>query len=769
MAHLPALISDLALILIVAGLTTLIFKILKQPLVLGYLVAGFLAGPHFDLFFTVSDSTNINTWAEIGIIFLLFALGLEFSIKKLSSVGHTAFIAAITEVVSMLIIGYLCGQAMGWNTMDSIFLGGMLSMSSTTIIIKAFDDLNVKGLRFTQLVFGTLIVEDIVGIIMMVMMSTIAASTNISEIGLLISVLRLSFFLVLWFVLGIFIIPQFFRKVRKDLNNETLLTVSLGLCLGMVVLATEIGFSAALGAFITGSILAETREAERIEHLLLPVKDLFGAVFFVSVGMMVNPQQLVEFAFPIFIITLATIFGKLTFSTLGMLLSGETLKTSMQGGFSLAQIGEFAFIIASLGQALNVTSAFLYPIVVAVSVITTFTTPFFVKLSEPAYNKLNTVLPPFVKTFLNRYNSDNVAADKKDKYWRVFLQSYFLNLLLNSVILGAIVFFSFSYGAIISQKIPGMVGYILETTIPLLTMAPFLKDLLFNKNSRPELVSVLWFKRKSNRLPLMVLFSLRVLVAMIFILLVLFQFLPLHPLFLVFIALIIAVTIHSNDWLLGQYLKIEASFLINLNEKHLREQREANNKDNSKSETHWLDEELNVAFLKLNDASDCVGKQLLELSFRERFGVNILQIIRKNKTIDMPGGKVAFKENDLMIVLGTTAQLKLFCTSKVKDTLEFAEIREQTSLRQFILEQQEDAEEQLLLYASIVNENSPLMSKSIKDSDIRDEWHCLVIGLERGVYTTLNPHISLIFEKNDIVWVIGKSDMVGELAKCDLL
>ena len=769
MAHLPALISDLALILIVAGLTTLIFKILKQPLVLGYLVAGFLAGPHFDLFFTVSDSTNINTWAEIGIIFLLFALGLEFSIKKLSSVGHTAFIAAITEVVSMLIVGYLCGQAMGWNTMDSIFLGGMLSMSSTTIIIKAFDDLNVKGMRFTQLVFGTLIVEDIVGIIMMVMMSTIAASTNISEIGLLISVLRLSFFLVLWFVLGIFIIPQFFRKVRKDLNNETLLIVSLGLCLGMVVLATEIGFSAALGAFITGSILAETREAERIEHLLLPVKDLFGAVFFVSVGMMVNPQQLVEFAFPIFIITLATIFGKLTFSTLGMLLSGETLKTSMQGGFSLAQIGEFAFIIASLGQALDVTSDFLYPIVVAVSVITTFTTPFFVKLSEPVYNKLNTVLPPFFKAFLNRYNSDNVSENQKDRYWRIFLQKYFLNLLLNSVILGAIVFFSFSYGAIISQKIPGMVGYILETTIPLLIMAPFLKDLLFNKNSRPELISMLWFKRKSNRLPLMVLFSLRVLVAMIFILLVLFQFLPLHPLFLVFIALIIAATIHSNDWLLGQYLKIEASFLINLNEKHLREQREANNKDNSKSETHWLDEELNVAFLKLNDASDCVGKQLLELSFRERFGINILQTIRKNKTIDMPGGKFAFKENDLMIVLGTTAQLKLFCTSKVKDTLEFEEVREQTSLRQFILEQQEDAEEQLLLYASIVNENSNLMGKSIKDSNIRDKWHCLVIGLERGVYTTLNPHISLIFEKNDIVWVIGKSDMVGELAKCDLL
>lgn len=769
MAHLPALISDLALILIVAGVTTLIFKILKQPLVLGYLVAGFLAGPHFDLLFTVSDSVNINTWAEIGIIFLLFALGLEFSIKKLTSVGHTAFITAITEVVAMLLVGYLCGQALGWNTMDSIFLGGMLSMSSTTIIIKAFDDLKLKGVRFTELVFGTLIVEDIAGIVMMVMMSTIAASSEISEIGLLTGVLRLSFFLILWFVLGIFIIPQFFRKVRKHLNDETLLISALGLCLGMVVLATNIGFSAALGAFITGSILAETREAERIEHLLVPVKDLFGAVFFVSVGMMVDPQQLVQYSWPIFILVIATIFGKLFFSTLGLLLSGETLKTSMQGGFSLAQIGEFAFIIAGLGQSLGVTSDFLYPIVVAVSVITTFTTPFCVKLSEPAYHKLNAMLPQSAKNFLNRYNTDNPSKSVKDKNWRVFLQGYFLNLMIHSVILGAIVFFSFSYGSIISQKIPGMIGYILETTIPLIIMAPFLKDLLFNKNTRPELVSILWFKRKSNRLPLMVLFSLRVLVAMIFILLVLFRFLPLHPLFIISIAFVIAIAIHSSDWLLGQYLRIEARFLINLNEKHLREQRAAAAEDSEKSETHWLDEELFVSFIKVQQKSDSIGKTLTELSFRERFGVNVLQIIRKNKFIDMPGGKITLKENDLLIVLGTTTQLSLFCATKIKDVLEFEETNEKITLRDFILNQQEELEEQLLLYAVIVDSNSFLLGKSIKDSNIRDSWHCLVIGLERGVYTTINPNISLIFEKGDIIWVIGKSDMIGELAKSDLL
>jgi CPA2 family monovalent cation:H+ antiporter-2 len=442
---------------------------------------------------------------------------------------------------------------------------------------------------------------------MMVLIATIAANNEVSQWSLLQGVLRLGFFLILWFVLGIFIIPQFFRRVRKDLNNETLLIVALGMCLGMVVLANHIGFSSALGAFITGSILAETREAERIEHLLLPVKDLFGAVFFVSVGMMVNPAQVALYAWPIFVVIIATIFGKAIFSTLGLLLSGNSLKIAMRGGFSLAQIGEFSFIIAGLGQTLGVTSDFLYPIVVSVSVITTFTTPFCVGLAEPAYDRLSKILPATVSDFLNRYTTDALTNDKKNKVWQDFLKGYFGNLLIHFVLLSAITFFAFSYGEMITGRMPGVLGYVLETTLPLIIMSPFLKDLLFNKNSRPELVSTLWFQNKSNRLPLLVLNLLRIFVAITFILVILFKFLPLPPLLILCIALTVAGAIHSSDWLLGQYLRIEARFLINLNEKHLRAQKEAAAQNGGQNKTHWLDEELCVAFFKVSPAADCIG------------------------------------------------------------------------------------------------------------------------------------------------------------------
>ena len=383
MSHLPDLISDLALILISAGIITLLFKWLKQPLVLGYIVAGLLAGPYVQIFPTVVDVENINLWAEMGVVFLLFALGLEFSFKKLMNVGSTAFITAMTEVITMLIVGYLVGHLLGWSTMNSIFLGGMLSMSSTTIIIKAFDDLGLRSQRFTGIVFGTLVVEDLVAIIMMVLLSTMAVSQEFAGEEMIGSILKVAFFLILWFLVGIFIIPAFLKKVKKLMNDETLLVIALGLCLGMVVVATKTGFSAALGAFIMGSILAETIEAERIEHIIKPVKDLFGAIFFVSVGMLVDPAVLVQYAWPVILITLVTIVGKAFFSSFGVLLSGQPLKTSIQSGFSLAQIGEFAFIIAALGVSLKVLDEYVYPIIVAVSVITTFTTPYFIRLSGP--------------------------------------------------------------------------------------------------------------------------------------------------------------------------------------------------------------------------------------------------------------------------------------------------------------------------------------------------------------------------------------------------
>ena len=432
------LVHDLALIFISAGIITLIFKQLKQPLVLGYIVAGILIGPHFALFPDVVAVKSVNEWSEIGVIFLLFALGLEFSIKKLLNVGGSALITAVTEVLAMLCIGFFVGYLLGWTVLESIFLGGMLSMSSTTIIIKAFSDLNLRNQKFTSIVFGTLVVEDIVAILMMVMLSTVAISKNFAGGDMIFSLLKLLFFLILCFLVGIYVLPTFFRKFRKVMNDETLLITSIGLCFGLVLLASSLGFSVALGAFLMGSILAETIEGIHIEHLTKNIKDLFGAVFFVSVGMMVDPSILVQYWLPILILTLVTIFGKAIFSSAGVLLSGQSLKTSLQSGFSLAQIGEFAFIIAALGFHLGVMREFIYPVIITISVITTFTTPYFIRLANPFYEWLNPKLPIKVKTFLDNYSTGNDLV-KSVSDWKKLLRFYMTNILIYSVLLIAVI------------------------------------------------------------------------------------------------------------------------------------------------------------------------------------------------------------------------------------------------------------------------------------------------------------------------------------------
>ena len=408
----------------------------------------------------------------------------------------------------MLIVGYFTGHMLGWDHMDSLFLGGMLAMSSTTIIIKAFEDLKLKGQRFTEMVFGILIVEDIVGIIMMVLLSTLAAaSADISTLELIESVMRLLFFLVLWFVLGMYLVPSFFKRAERLMNDETLLVASIGLCLGMVVLATHMGFSAALGAFIMGSLIAEAPSAEKIEHLVKPVKDLFGAVFFVSVGMLVDPALLLEYAVPIIVLVIVTLVGKLLLSGAGVLLSGQNLNTSMHCGFSLAQIGEFSFIIASLGMSLGVISDFLYPIIVAVSVMTTFTTPFFVMAAEPAYQFTKKLLPQRTLEWLDRYTEENPDNDGKDSDWRDFLREYFIRILIFTTMLSAVALGSYYYlHPYLSGKMSAPYSNLLTALLTLVVMAPFLRAVLVNKTNHPELFSTLWFKKRSNHIPLTLLF-----------------------------------------------------------------------------------------------------------------------------------------------------------------------------------------------------------------------------------------------------------------------
>ena len=666
MAHLPPIVADLAMILLVAGITTILFKKLNQPLVLGYIIAGFITGPHFNFFPTVSDTANINAWSEIGVIFLLFALGLEFSFYKLKSVGRTAFIAAFVEIGGMLVIGYFTGHLLlGWNHMDSLFLGGMLSMSSTTIIIKAFEDLKLKGQRFTEMVFGTLIVEDIVGIIMMVLLSTLAvASAGFSTLELIESVMRLLFFLVLWFVLGMYLVPSFFKWAHNLMNDETLLVASVGLCLGMVVLAANMGFSAALGAFIMGSLIAEAPSAEKIEHLINPVKDLFGAVFFVSVGMLVDPSLLLEYTGPILVLIIVTLIGKLLLSGAGVLLSGQNLNTSMHCGFSLAQIGEFSFIIASLGMSLGVISDFLYPIVVAVSVITTFTTPFFVMAAEPAYQFTQKMLPQKTLEWLDRYTEATPDNDGKDSDWRDFLSDYFVRLLIFSTMLAAIALGSYYY---LQPYLAGELCYpyanLLTGLVSLVLMSPFLRAVLVNKTNHPELFSTLWFKKRSNHIPLTLMLFLKIFVAAAFLYFIFVKLVGLQTLLAALATIAVAYFISSSDWLMGEYLRMESRFLVNLNERHMLKHREALVKAGEEPLYGWFDEKLLLAYYKIYEDSPIIGQTLIQSAFRELYGCNILQITSSDQVVDMPGRHYILQKNSTMLMIGTEAQFKLFDTA----------------------------------------------------------------------------------------------------------
>ena len=519
MSQLEPLIADLALILICAGAMTLLFKQLKQPVVLGYIVAGFLASPNMPYMPSVTDGHGVHVWSEIGVIFLLFALGLEFSFKKIMKMGAAPIIAACAIILGMMYVGACTGELFGWKEMDCIYLGGMLAMSSTTIIFKAFDDMGIRKERFAGLVLSVLIIEDILAIVLMVMLSTLAVSKEFEGSEMLNSIIKLGFFLVLWFSVGIFLIPLLLRKLKHLMTNETLLITALALCFGMVVFASAVGFSAAFGAFVMGSILAETVEAEKIEHLVSPVKDLFGAIFFVSVGMMVDMNLIIEYIIPILCIIAAIMLGQTILSTCGFLLAGQSLKTSMKCSFSLTQIGEFAFILATLGTSLHVTSDYLYPIVVAVSVFTTFTTPYMIRLAEPAYNVVARVLPAKWIAKLEQ----NVAEDKENetneikKLWKKCLKQYIFVVLINSVLCVTIMSLMFYYGVpLITSMFSAPWDRIVAGAVTLLVSAPFLWGIL-RSGADTEEANKVWYSSTSARFKMSALGLLRIFIAAVFV------------------------------------------------------------------------------------------------------------------------------------------------------------------------------------------------------------------------------------------------------------
>ena len=748
MSEIEPLIADLALILICAGLMTLVFKKLKQPLVLGYIVAGFIASPHFALTPSVIDTASIHTWSDIGVIFLLFALGLEFSFKKIVKVGGPAVIAALTIIFGMIFLGFTVGSSFGWSKMDALFLGGMISMSSTTIIYKAFEDLGLAKKQFAGLVMSILILEDILAVVLMVVLSTVAVSNNFEGRELLFSVGKLVFFLVLWILVGIYLIPLLLRKAKKLMNDETLLVVALGLCFGMVVLAAKTGFSAAFGAFIMGSILAETIEAEHIEHLVKPVKDLFGAIFFVSVGMMVDPAMIAQYWLPILVITLTVIVGQLFFATTGVLLSGQPLKTAMQCGFSLTQIGEFAFIIATLGVSLGVTGSFLYPIVVAVSVITIFLTPYMIRLAEPAYGFVYKHLPGRFRTFLDNYAASSASpTTSKESEWKKYLGDILKALLIYGILCVAICGLSFGLLVPFAEKwIPAPWAHILSAVVILVALAPFLRTLAI-KGSHSEAFQTLWEGSRANRAPLVATVVLRYVLALGFVFYVLARLFHISVVLIFVIALVAVFAIISSNFIKHNAQRIERNFMTNFRSRELRAEYLGEKKPEYAS--RLLSKDMHLADFDVPAEIEWGGKTLAELNFGQRFGIHVVSILRGGLRINIPKATDRVFPQDHIQVIGSDSDLEEFGKQLTQSTVKLEDDRYHSG--------------EMLLRCVPVTRLSPFVGQTIRNSGIREHWHCLVAGVEKEDGQLHTPDVTIPFEEGDILWIVGEKEDVDKV------
>lgn len=734
------LVRDLALILIASGVFTILSKWLRQPLILGYIVAGFLVGPHMGLLPNVTDTGSVKQWSEIGIIFLLFGLGLEFSFRKLLKVGSAAVITAGLNCVGMFMLGLMTGGILGWEVMEGIFLGGMLSMSSTTIIIKAYSDLGLSNKPYAPLVFGILVVEDLIAVLLMVLLSTIAVSSQFSGGEMVLAITKLVFFLILWFLVGIYLLPTLLRRFRDYLSDEILLLVSLGLCFAMVWLASSLGFSSSLGAFVMGSILSETMEGERIERLTCHIKDLFGAIFFVSVGMMVDPAVISRYWLPILVLVLVVMTGIFTFSLIGSLLSGKGLSTSTHVAMSLPQLGEFSFIIAGLGASLGVLRDFIYPVIIAVSVITTFTTPYMIKAAGPVENFLRKHLPATLLAKVDHDDVEDSSSRAAQSEWKKLIKSYVLRVLLYSVLTVAVVLVAHQIlPGLLDKLLPGVgktVRNLIEALITLLAMGPFLYGLAISGSSIKRSAALLMKENRSNGWRILALASLRILIALTFCVPVIINiglsdwgFLGVFVLLLL-VFLVFRIFFH-------RFSGLETRFFENLNQKEIQARRERPISTSVSRKLAAYD--MRTESFRLSSDSVWAGKKLKDIPVRSISGVNIVKIQRGHRGLLVPSGDEVVYPGDNLVAVGTREQLERFL-ELMGNTLAPDEREQQFKLECFVL-----------------SDDSPLCGKMLREADLRKSG-CMVVGVLRGEEMISNPSPELRFQSGDGVWMAGEAD-----------
>lgn len=719
--NIESLITDLAFILLLGAAVTILFKWIKQPVVLGYIVAGFLASPHFTYLPSVTTESNIDFWAEIGIVVLLFSLGLEFSFKKLVNSGGSAIVTALIIVSGMMGAGYAIGHVLDFNYINSLFLGGMLSMSSTTIIIKAFTDLGLRQQKFASQVLAVLIVEDLFAVVMMVILSSIAVNNSVEGIEMLYSIGKLIFFLVIWFLAGVYILPSLLNRWRRYLNNETLLIVSMGLCLGMAVFSVYCGFSLALGAFVMGSVLAGTSYAERIEGVVTPVKDLFGSVFFISVGMMVRPDILAEYWWPILILSAVVIVGMIVFGTFGMLVTGQTLKVALQSGFSLTQIGEFAFIIATLGMSLGVLEPTLYPIVVAVSVITTFLTPYFIKMAVPAYGFIERHLPDKLRFLIDRYQKEASKDSAGGNPWHEIISQYLWPTIIYAIILLGVTVVCLRYLQPWLAEVAGGWANFIFVIVTVGLMSPFLMVMM------TPLTRYGSGGGHANNIPRLVLTIFRYVIALAFVYYVVTTAYSAKAAAWASLVIILAIALIFSHKLRNRMSRMESKFFDNLNERELRRNGKRNN----------IVSDLHQAFMTVGAGCSFVGQRLADSNLRHRFGVNVVSIQREQRVIPIPGGNNRLFPGDVIGVIGTDEQLEALLP-----VIE-AELPPECGLRP-----------EIKLTSILLSETSPLVDHTPLSSSLRDNYSAIVVAVHRGdEFIDSNPN--LVFRPGDIVWAVG--------------
>ncbi len=737
MSEIAPLISDLATILIVAACSTIIFKWLRQPVILGYIVAGILTGPSITFIPSVSDPSSIRVWADIGVIFLLFAMGLEFSFRKLLGVGGTALTAAVTIVAGMMFVGYGAGALMGFSHMSCIFLGGMLSMSSTAIVFKAFDDMGLRGQRFTGVVLGILVVEDLVGVVLLVLLSTLAVSQQFEGAEMLGSILKLGMFLIFWSILGIYLIPTLLKRLQRLLNDEMLLIVTLGLCLGMVMIAVKAGFSSALGAFVMGSLLAETVAAERIVKLVEPVKNLFGAIFFVSVGMMIEPAMLAKYFGPIILLTLVVLAGQATFGTLGVLISGQPLRLAVRSGFSLTQVGEFAFIIATLGNTLHVTDDYLYPVIVAVSVITTFLTPYMIRAADPFCDLLERHLPARWQQLLARYAS-GAGTESQHNTWFRLLRRMLVPVAIYIIfcIFAEAIFFRYA-APWIREHIPGWPGGVVNLVVILGILAPILL-LVLRQGNRSAEFRELWNDSKFNRGPLVSLILLKFLLCIGILMSVIVTLFNVASGMGFVLSLLLLAGIALSKRLHKRSFEMEERF---------RENFEGNSTETLQEqplgEEQLPFEDLHMADFTVSTDSVVAGHTLHDIDFRRRYGVSVVAIRRGNRLLQLPGGNTQLFPYDKLTVVGTDEEFREF-----RRILE----RQRSERRK---NSRDTKPVTLRIVSYTLPANSILDGVTLGESEIRKRASALVLGIERTEGAVMNPSAAERFRSGDVVWAVG--------------